>query len=343
MKKLYRILSIVLCTALISTFFVSCRSSNVQKNGLTKVKLNEVTRSVFYAPQYAAISKGFFKEEGLDIDIESGEGADKTMQQVISGNDDIGFCGPEQTIYLYNQGKEDHAVLFAQLTKRDGSFIVARKKASDFSFEDLKGKTVIGGRPGGVPEMTFEYILKNHGIDPKKDMKLITNIAFAAVPSAFQGGTGEYATIFEPTASMIEKNGSGYVVGSVGSAGGEVPYTCYFATKSYIQKNPGIIQKFTNALYKGQLWVDSHSSKEIAEACIKFFPGTDIDILTKVVDRYKSQDTWAKNPILSEAAISRLEDIIQSYDSTLLPKRPPYNEIVTTKYAEEAIKNIKSK
>ena len=195
----------ILCTSLISALFVSCNGgTKVQKNGLTKIRLNEVTRSVFYAPQYAAINKGFFKEEGLDIDLVSGEGADKTMQQVISGNADIGFCGPEQTIYLYNQGKEDHAVLFAQLTKRDGSFIVSRKQMTDFNFEDLKGKTVIGGRPGGVPEMTFEYVLRNHGLNPKKDLNLITNIAFAAVPSAYQGGTGEFATIFEPTASMIE-------------------------------------------------------------------------------------------------------------------------------------------
>ena len=338
MKKYLKLISVALI--LITTLALA--SCNKPKDTeLTKIRLNEVVRSIFYAPMYAAINKGFFKEEGLEIELSTGQGADKTMQQVLSKNADIGFCGPEQVIYLYNQGREDYAVLFAQLTKRDGSFLVGRKNEEDFKWESLRGKTIIGGRPGGVPEMTLEYVLRNHGITPNKDIQIITNLAFTATAQAFKSGTGDYVALFEPTASMLQKEGGSYIVASVGKASGEIPYTCFFATKSYIDSNPEIIQKFTNAIYKGQLWVESHTSKEVAEAVIDFFPGSDIELLTTVVERYKAQDTWAKNPILKEEAITRLMDIIQSYNSELLPTRPPYEKIVTTKFAEEAIKNIK--
>ncbi|KRQ87240.1 NMT1/THI5 like protein [Caloramator mitchellensis] len=338
MKKYLKLVSLALI--LFSTIsFISC---NKPKNTeLTKIRLNEVVRSIFYAPMYAAINKGFFKEEGLEIELSTGQGADKTMQQVLSKNADIGFCGPEQVIYLYNQGRDDYAVLFAQLTKRDGSFLVGRNKEEDFKWESLRGKTVIGGRPGGVPEMTLEYVLRNHGIAPNKDIQIITNLAFTATAQAFKSGTGDYVALFEPTASMLEKEGGSYIVASVGKASGEIPYTCFFTTKSYLENYPDIIQRFTNAIYKGQLWVESHNSKEIADAVIDFFPGSDIELLTTVVERYKAQDTWAKNPILKEEALSRLMDIIQSYNSELLPSRPPYEKIVTNKFAEEAIKNIK--
>jgi NitT/TauT family transport system substrate-binding protein len=290
---------------------------------------------------YAAISQGFFKDEGLEIDLTTGQGADKTMQQVISGNSDIGFCGPEQTIYLYNQGRENYPVIFAQLTKRDGSFLVGRKAEADFKWESLKGKTIIGGRPGGVPEMTLEYVLKNHGLTPNKDVKLITNLAFTATATAFKAGTGDYVALFEPTGTTLEKENSGYIVSSIGKTSGEIPYTAFFATKSYIEKNPEIIQKFTNALYKALLWSEKNDSKTIAKSIISFFPGMDENTLAKVVDRYRDQDTWQKDLILTEDALSNLENIIQSYQPSLIPARPPYDKIVTTKYAETAAKNIK--
>jgi len=335
MKRTFKFLPILIGLALILS---SCSQKKEEK--LTKVRLNEVVRSIFYAPMYVAINKGFFNEEGLEIELSTGQGADKTMQQVLSNNADIGFCGPEQVIYLYNQGKDDYAVLFAQLTKRDGSFLVGRQK-EDFKWENLKGKTIIGGRPGGVPEMTLEYVIRNHGLLPNKDVNLITNIAFTATAQAFKSGVGDYVALFEPTASMLEKEGGGYVVASIGKASGEIPYTCFFATKSYIEKKPDIIQKFTNAIYKGQIWVQKHSPKEIAEAVISFFPGSDIELLTTVIERYKNQDTWSKDPILKEEDLSRLMDIIQSYNRELLPNRPPYEKIVTTKFAQEAINKIK--
>jgi NitT/TauT family transport system substrate-binding protein len=332
----------LITTALITIFIFSGCGGKVSTNAkLEKVNLNEVVRSVFYVPMYAAISQGFFKDQGIEINLTTGQGADKTMQQVISGNSDIGLCGPEQTIYLYNQGRANYTVIFAQLTKRDGSFLVGRYSEPNFKWEELKGKTIIGGRPGGVPEMTLEYTLKNHGLIPDKDVKIITNLAFTATATAFKAGTGDYVELFEPTGTMLQNSKAGYIVSSVGKTSGEIPYTSFFATKTYIEKHPDIIQKFTNAIYKGILWTDTNNSKDVAKSIIKFFPGMDVDTLSKVVDRYAQQDTWQKNLNLTEDALSSLENIIQSYNPSLLPNRPPYNKIVNVKYANEAVSNIK--
>lgn len=339
MKKLLKPLSMLMPIIIAIALFSGCKK-DVQKDVVT-IRLNEVVRSIFYAPMYAAINQGFFKEQGIEIDLSTGQGADKTMQQVLSGNADIGFCGPEQIIYLYNQKQDNYGVIFAQLTKRDGSFLVGRKDEKNFNWESLRGKTIIGARPGGVPEMSLEYVIKKHGLTPGKDVEVITNLAFTATASAFKSGTGEYVALFEPTASMLQKDNSGFVVSSVGKYSGEMPYTCFFATQEYIKKNPDIVQRMTNAIYKGMLWVDSHSSKEVAESVASFFPGSDIEVLTMVVDRYKAEDAWAKTPVVDEAGLSKLQDIIQDYNKELIPKRPPYKDIVTTKFAEEALKNIK--
>lgn len=335
--RLKKILVLLLVFLLTASLFSGCREKKDTK--LVKIKLNEVVRSIFYAPMYAAISEGFFDEEGIEIELSTGQGADKTMQQVLSGNADIGFCGPEQVIYLYNQGRDDYAVVFAQLTRRDGSFLVGRNSEPDFKWENLKGKTIIGGRPGGVPEMTLEYILKNHGLIPGKDVNIITNLAFTATASAFISGTGDYVALFEPTASMLEKDNSGHIAASIGIASGEVPYTCFFATKSYIEKNPEIIQKLTNAIYKGLLWVEAQSSSKVAESIVEFFPGADVDILKTVVDRYKSQSTWGKDLILKEESLSKLLDIMQSYSLDLVPLRPPHNKIINNSFALEVLKD----
>lgn len=348
MKKKYKLLSVVLSILMVLTLFTGCTKKEdvkeevkVENKEKVTIRLNEVVRSIFYAPMYVALNKGLFDEEGLKIELSTGQGADKTMQQVLSGNAEIGFCGPEQVIYIYNQGREDYPVLFAQLTKTDGSFLVGRHAETDFKWESLKGKTIIGGRPGGVPEMTLEYVLRNHGLQPGKDVTLITNLAFTATSGAFGAGTGDYVASFEPTASMLEKEKVGKIVASLGKASGEMPYTCFFSTKSYMDKNPEIIQKFTNAIYKGQLWVESHSAKEVAEAVVSFFPGSDVDLLTSVVERYRAQGSFAKDLTLQEPGLERLMDIIQSYDADLIPSRPPYEKIVTNKFAEEAVKQVK--
>ncbi|WP_411168153.1 ABC transporter substrate-binding protein [Clostridium sp. MB05] len=339
-NKLIKIASLVALIGITTFNFISCAKDKepIEKE-LTKVRLNEVVRSVFYAPMYVAINEGFFEEEGLVIDLSTGQGADKTMQQVLSKNADIGFCGPEQTIYINNQGREDYPVLFAQLTQTDGAFLVGREVEESFDWKNLKGAEIIGGRPGGVPQMAFEYVLRQNGIDPKTDVNLVTNIDFTATAGAFKAGTGKYVTLFEPTASMLEKEGSGKVIASIGKAVGDLPYTCFFSTKSYMDKNPEIIQKFTNAIYKGQKWVETHSNEEVAESIASFFPGTDKDIIILVVKNYKEINAIAIKPSIEEEDLTRLMDVIESYDKTLLPNRPSFEKIVNNDFAEKAMKS----
>lgn len=335
MKRLGLIL--ITTIVLLSVLLTGC--GKTAKGEKVKITLSEVTRSVFYAPQYVAINKGFFEEEGIDLEITTGQGADKVMTAVISGQVDIGFSGPEACVYVYNEGKEDYAVVFAQLTKRDGSFLVGRTPEPDFKWENLRGKYIIGGRKGGVPLMTLEYVLKQHGLVPNVDLTVDTSVQFAVMAGAFTGGTGDYVTLFEPTATMLEKEGKGYVLASIGQESGEIPYTCYYAKKNFIEKNPEIIQKFTNALYKGQLWCQSHTPKEIAEVIQPSYPDTDMETLEAVAKRYKEIDAWNQDPILKEEALNRLMDVMQ--EAGELTQRAPYDKIVTTTFAEKAIKEIK--
>ncbi len=313
------------------------KNSTKDENGTKLVRLNEVTRSVFYAPQYVAIAQGYFKEKGIEVEITTGQGADKVMTAVLSGQSDIGFAGPEASIYVYNEGKEDHTQVFAQLTKRDGSFLVARDKTDEFDWNQLKGKTVIPGRKGGVPYMTFEYVLKQKGINPSTDVNLDDSISFDLMAGAFAGGNAEYVTLFEPTASMTEEQGAGYIVASVGAEAGEIPYTAYFAKKSYIAKNEELIQNFTDAIYKGQKWTQEHSAKEIAELIKDFFPSTDVKMLENSIQRYKDIDAWNKTPVLTEEAFNKLQDVIE--EAGELEKRADYEKVVNNKYAEQSIKN----
>lgn len=313
---------------------VALNISNSSRKEETKlIKVNEVTRSVFYAPQYVAINNGYFKEHGLEIELTTGQGADAVMTAVLANQADIGFAGPEASIYVYNEGKEDFCQVFAQMTKRDGSFLVARKDTDKFSWQDLKGKTVIPGRKGGVPYMTLEYVLKKNGIDPQKDLTLDDSIKFDLMAGAFASGNADYVTLFEPTASLTEKEEKGYIVASVGEAAGEIPYTAYFAKKSYIAKNEDTIQGFTNAIYKGQQWVKEHSSKEIAEVIKDFFPGTDVEMLATAIQSYKDIDAWNDTPVLKEESFNRLQEVMTMAGE--LTKKAPYNEIVNNSYAEK--------
>ena len=246
----YIIVILIMLVIAIGVFITKKHNENAEE--LKTIKVNEVTRSVFYAPQYIAINNGYFKEKGLNIELTTGQGADAVMTAVLSNQSDIGFAGPEASIYVYNQGKEDYTQVFAQMTKKDGSFLVSRTNTDNFNWKDLKGKTIIPGRKGGVPYMTLEYVLKNNGIDPKKDVTLDDSIKFDLMAGAFASGNADYVTLFEPTASMTESQKKGYVVASVGEAAGEIPYTAYFAQKSYIANNEDTIQKFTDAIYQGE-------------------------------------------------------------------------------------------
>jgi NitT/TauT family transport system substrate-binding protein len=337
-KKYTKLVSFILVTLIVLSS-VAMFSTGCSKQELTTVKLNEVVRSIFYAPQYVAISKGFFEEQGLKIELTTGQGADKTMTALLSGQCDVGFAGPEASIYVYNQGKEDYAVIFAQLSQRDGSFLVARNNEPEFKWENTKGKVIIGGRPGGIPEMALEYVLKKHGIIPGKDVEIVTNLQFTATAGAFKSGTGDYVALFEPTASMLEKENAGKIVSSIGEESGLMAYTAYFTSKSVIDKNPKMIQKFTNAFYKGQLWVQSHTAEEIAKEIKSFFPDTEDDILIAVVNRYKEIDAWCDNPITSPESFELLQDVIQSAGQ--LDKRVEYDKIVTQQFAKKAIETVK--
>ena len=272
----------------------------------------------------------------MNIELSTGQGADAVMTAVLANQCDIGFAGPEASIYVYNEGKEDYTQVFAQMTKKDGSFLVSRSQNDDFDWEDVKGTTIIPGRKGGVPYMTLEYVLKKNGIDPQKDVTLDDSIKFDLMAGAFAAGDAEYVTLFEPTASLTQNQGKGYVVASVGEAAGEIPYTAYFAKKSYIEENEDTIQKFTNAVYKGQKWVKEHTSKEIAEAIQSFFPDTDVEELASVIQNYKDIDAWNDTPVLKEEAYNRLEEVMTMAGE--LQEKAPYEKIVNNKYAEQASK-----
>lgn len=305
-----------------------------EEKALTKVTLNEVAHSIFYAPMYVAIEEGYFEDEGIDLDLVCGFGADKTMTAVISGEADIGFMGSEASIYTYAEGATDYVVNFAQLTQRAGNFLVAREEMPDFSWEDLKGHLVLGGRKGGMPEMVFEYILKQNGIDPEKDLEINQNIDFGSTAAAFAEGQGDFTVEFEPGATSLESEGKGYVVASLGEDSGYVPYTAFSAKQSFIDENPDIIQGFTNALQKGMDYVQAHTPEEIAKIIEPQFPETDLETITTIVSRYYEQDTWKSNLIFEESSFDLLQDILESAEE--LAERVPYEDLVTTEFAAAA-------
>lgn len=307
-----------------------------QKTSPVKITLNEVAHSVFYAPLYVAIEKGYFKDENIDLTLVTGFGADKTMTAVISGEADIGFMGSEASVYMYSEGASDYVVNFAQLTQRAGNFLVARQDNEHFQWADLKGKTVLGGRKGGMPEMVFEYILKENGIDPEKDLTIIQNIDFGSTAPAFADGRGDFTIEFEPGATSLESEGKGHVIASLGKDSGYVPYTAFSTKKSYLKENPDVIQRFTNALQKGMDYVRSHSPSETASVIKPQFPETTLEMITTIVTRYYEQDTWKSNLIFEESSFDLLQDILESAGE--LEKRAPYKDLITTEFAENAAK-----
>lgn len=333
MKKFISVLLVVLLS--LSLVLVGCDS----KQELQTVRLIEVTHSVFYSPLYVAIEKGFFAENGIEIELTNGGGADKCMAALVSKQADVGFMGPEASVYVYLQGKEDPAINFAQLTQKDGSFIVAREPNENFKIEDMKGKTILGGRVGGMPLMALQYVLNEHGMTPGKDLEVRTDIAFDMMAGAFASGEADYTTLFEPLASNFEADGKGYIVGSLGVEAGYIPYTCFSSLKSYQEKNPKIIQGFTNAIYKGMLWVQENDSKTVAEAILPQFPDNNVDQLAGVVQRYKDQDTWKPDPVLGEDGYNRMIDIIKLAGE--IKEGAPYEAVVNTEFAKKAMELVK--
>ena len=330
MKK--RISFFLTALLLLPLVLVGCGSTG---GGTTVVRLNEVTHSVFYAPQYVAMSQGFFAEEGLEIQLTNGGGADKVMTAVVSGQSDIGLAGPESCIYVYNQGKEDHPMIFAQLTQRDGAFIVGRTD-EDFSWENLRGKTILGGRKGGVPEMTLEYVMAQNGVIPHVDAVVDTSVQFNMMAGAFTGGMGDYVALFEPTATEVEQAGQGYILCSIGQESGDIPYTAYFATQSYMTENPDIIQGFTNAVYKAQQWIASHTDREVAEAIAHQFPDTSLDLLETVTARHRRINAWNTTLVMEESSLERLETVMESAGELSREEWVDFDRLVDNAFAQAA-------
>lgn len=330
MKKLV-ILFITIIVFLIAIYFFVNKEDKNNDNNLTKIRVAEVTHSIFYAPQYVAIENGYFKDEGLDIELILTPGADNVMAAVLSGDVEIGFSGSESTIYVYNSGEKDYPKTFAQLTQKDGSFIVGREKINNFTLNDLKDKYIIGGRIGGMPEMTLEWSLKENGIDPKNDLTIDTSVAFASMASAFIGGTGDFVALFEPQATKMENEGYGYIVASLGELGGVVPYTAYNAKSSYIENNKDIIEKFTRATQKGLDYVHTHNAKEIAEVVLNQFPDTSLNDLEKAIQNYIDNDTWPKKTTFTEESFNHLQDIIVEAGQLDENKKTKYEDLVYIK------------
>lgn len=324
-KNIFSIIVVFLLSIGVFLYFNRSKSSD-----LKKIKVAEVTHSIFYAPQYVAHSLGFFENEGLDVEIILTPGADKVSAAVLSGDVEIGFCGSEASIYIYNQGEKDYLVNFSGLTKRDGSFLVSRNQIKNFNLDLLKNKNVIGGRKGGMPEMTFEWALTQQNIDPKKDVNINTSIAFPAMAGAFISGEGDFVTLFEPQALQMEKQGYGYVVASIGELAGVVPYTAYSAKKSYIDNNKDTIKSFSKAIQKGLDYVHNNSSENIAKVILSYFPDTSLNDLTTIVERYKSIDSWYKTTEIKEDDFNHIQTIMKNAGE--LNKKAPFKKLVTKEF-----------
>ena len=348
-----KVMAGMLCSAVLLTG-TAC-GNQVQENTndeqqmqeLQKITVGEVAHSIFYAPSYAAMSLGYFEEEGLEVDLVNLQGADKVMTAMISDEIQIGLAGPEANVYTALQNLEDRVVIFAQLTQRDGSFLVGREPIENFSLEmlgELERAEIIGGRAGGAPEMTLEYVLKTNGLDigvddESKPVNVRTDIQFAAMGGSFLSGEGDFVTLFEPTATQFEKEGKGYILTAIGAHCGNIPFTAYSAAQSYIDANPDVIQRFTNAVYKGQQYVASHSAEEIAPLVQPYFEDISLEDMVTVVQRYKDIEAWDTTPVLEPEALEKLMDVMTLAGQ--LEERAAYSDIVTTEFAEKAIETVK--
>ena len=332
-----RFISLLIVVLLITSMVLTGCNKKPAEN--QKVRLIEVTHSIFYTPQYVAIEQGLLEKQGLSIELTNGGGADKCMAALVSGEADIAFMGPEASVYVYLQGRDDLAVNFAQLTQRDGSFIVGREKDDNFTIDKLRGHTILGGRKGGMPLMALEYVLKQNNLTPGVDIDVRTDVQFDMMAGAFASGEADYTTLFEPLASTFELQGNGYVVESVGRLAGYIPYTCYSSLESYIEKNPEIIQGFSNALYEAMVWVDEHDAMEVAEVILPQFPDSDVEFLAKIVQTYKDLDAWNPDLVLGEDGYNRLIDIMKSAGE--IEEGAPYEAIQTPDFAIKAKENYK--
>lgn len=324
-----KIISFLLLIVMAFTFFTGCK----KETDSSVLRVNEVTHSIFYAPFYAAIELGFFKEKNIEIELTNGGGSDKSMTALITGQADIGFMGPETAVYVYNEGQEDYPVVIAQVTQRDGSFLVGKAPDTEFTWDKLKGKSIIGGRTGGMPEMTLEYALRKNGLEPNVDLTVRTDVSFDLMGGAFMSGEDQYVALFEPSASTMEMAGEGFIVASVGAETDFVAYTAMMVTQSFRDKNKKLVQSFVDALYKGQQWVEEHTPEEIAKAIAPAFPDSDIKLITNVIENYKNIDAWKTDPVCNESDFNQLIKVIT--DAGIEVEKADYNKIVDNSFAKK--------
>lgn len=328
--KLRNLLILGIATAFMLTACIASPTP-VHEPANTRVRLNQVVHSIFYAPQYAAIELGIFAEYGLDIELETGNGADRSMSALISNHADIALLGIEAALYVYLEGREDLAVPFAQLTAGAGNFLVSREPMPNFRWEDVRGRTIIGGRAGGMPQMVLEYILRQHGIEPQQDVEILTTLQFATTAAAFTGGLGDFTAEFDPSAFALEQAGIGYVVASMATYSGELPYTVYVANRSFIEANPEIIQAFTSAISRAQAWVAATPSHEVARVISPHFPENSLEDLAFMVERYRSVNVWLQSPQISRDGFETLQDIMQQ--GAELAMRVDFDNLVDNTFA----------
>ncbi len=330
--NLRKLLYLALTAILLSFILVGCNS---KEKATEKIRVSEVTHSIFYAPMYVALNNGYFEEEGIEIELVNAGGADKVMTALLTDAADIGFAGPESVIYVCAQGKDDYPKVFAQLTQCDGSFLVGREKINNFDWKYLKGSTILPGRKGGIPYMMLLYCLNQNGLEVGKDVFFDDSISFNAMTGAFISGTGDYVTVFEPSATDIENEGKGFILASIGEEGGRVPYTTYFANRDYLEGNEELVQRFTNAIYKGQQFVQNSTAEEIAKVIAPSFADTDEKTIVSVINRYKDIGAYSENCKMTEEDFNRLCDILENAGE--LSAEIAYNDIVDNTFAEKVI------
>ena len=317
------IITVIGLVFIVSLFVVYSIFKKEEDTSLTKIRLAEVTHSPFYAPLYVAIEEGYMEEEGIDIELLLTPGADKVAAAVLSGDVEVGFAGEESAIYIYAGEEEDYLVTFAGLTKRDGQFIISREE--DFSWEDLEGQEVLVGRQGGMPALNFINALENAGIDPAK-VNLNYSVEFASLSGSFIGGVGDYVNLFEPNATLLEQEGYGHVVASIGRLSGEMPYTAFYTKKGYLEENKDLLERFSRAINKGLDYVQTHTARETAEVILPQFTDSSLDELEMFVARYKESDSWLSSTYIPEEYFKNLEDLMIEND--LLEDYVPYDDLI---------------